>query len=99
MDLFRALDISASGLAAQRTRMDVIAENLANSDTTLTPTGGPYRRKTVVLEPMDSRTFPAMLRPAGRPDGGVRWRDSSRARSRRGACTTQDIRRRGRTAS
>jgi flagellar basal-body rod protein FlgC len=50
MDIFRALHVSASGLAAQRTRMDVVAENLANSETTTTATGGPYRRKLVFLE-------------------------------------------------
>jgi flagellar basal-body rod protein FlgC len=71
MDLFRSLDISASGLSAQRARMDVIAENLANSETTLTANGGPYRRKAVLLEALDSRTFPTILRPEGAPDGGV----------------------------
>jgi flagellar basal-body rod protein FlgC len=72
MDLFRALDISASGLSAQRTRMDVIAENLANSDATVTPSGGPYRRKAVVMESADALTFPSLLRQDGVPDGGVR---------------------------
>jgi flagellar basal-body rod protein FlgC len=72
MDLFRALDISASGLSAQRARMDVIAENLANSDAATTSTGGPYRRKAVVIEPLDGRVFPAFLRGDGVPDGGVR---------------------------
>ena len=71
MDLFRALDVSASGLTAQRSRMDVIAENLANSETTATATGGPYRRRAVILETLDGRTFPAMLRRDGMPDGGV----------------------------
>jgi flagellar basal-body rod protein FlgC len=50
MGLFDAIDISASGLTAQRLRMDVTAENLANAQTTRTPGGGPYRRKTVVLQ-------------------------------------------------
>lgn len=72
MDLFRALDISASGLTAQRARMDAITENLANSESALTATGGPYRRKVVVLQPVDERNFPAVLRRAGSPDGGVR---------------------------
>jgi len=71
MDLFRALDISASGLTAQRSRMEVIAENLANSETTTTASGGPYRRRAVLLEALDGRTFPAMLRRDGMPDGGV----------------------------
>ena len=49
MGLFDAIDIAASGLTAQRLRMDVTAENLANAQTTRTPEGGPYRRKTVLL--------------------------------------------------
>ncbi len=50
MSLFAALDVSASGLTAQRLRMDVTASNLANAQTTRTPQGGPYRRQTVVLQ-------------------------------------------------
>jgi flagellar basal-body rod protein FlgC len=46
-ETFGALDISASGLTAQRTRLNVIAENLANAETTRTVDGGPYRRKLV----------------------------------------------------
>ncbi|MCL6626446.1 flagellar basal body rod protein FlgC [Alicyclobacillus shizuokensis] len=45
------LAISASGLTAERLRMDVIANNIANANTTRTPTGGPYRREMVVLAP------------------------------------------------
>ena len=54
MDMFRALDISASGLAAQRARMDVVAENLANSESGRTASGGAYRRKLVLLRPDDA---------------------------------------------
>jgi flagellar basal-body rod protein FlgC len=50
MGLFDAIDISASGLSAERLRMDVTAENLANAQTTRGPNGGPYRRKDVVLQ-------------------------------------------------
>lgn len=50
MGMFNAIDISASGLTAERLRMDVTAENLANAETTRTPEGGPYRRKTVILQ-------------------------------------------------
>ncbi len=50
MDLFNAMNISASGLTAQRDRMNVISSNLANMHTTRTPEGGPYRRKSVVFE-------------------------------------------------
>lgn len=51
MDFMTTLDISASGLFAQRKRMDVIASNLANIETTRTETGEPYRRKMVVMSP------------------------------------------------
>jgi flagellar basal-body rod protein FlgC len=51
MDLGKALDISARGMDAQTTRLRVIAENLANQDTTGTgPNGKPYRRKTITFE-------------------------------------------------
>ncbi len=55
MDLLQAGKIAASGLHAQRTKMHVIAENLANAETTRTPEGGPYKRKMVVFEakPLD----------------------------------------------
>ena len=50
MDLTRALDISAAGMSAQTTRLRVIAENLANQDTTgSTPGAAPYRRKIVTF--------------------------------------------------
>ncbi|HWY47361.1 MAG TPA: flagellar basal body rod protein FlgC [Bryobacteraceae bacterium] len=50
MSLFSSLDVSASGMAAQRTRAQLLVENLANAETTRTPEGGPYRRKDVVFE-------------------------------------------------
>jgi flagellar basal-body rod protein FlgC len=50
MGLFDAIDISGSGLSAERLRMDVTAENLANAQTTRGPNGGPYQRKEVVLQ-------------------------------------------------
>jgi flagellar basal-body rod protein FlgC len=49
---FTGMRICASGLTAERERMDVIAENLANARTTKTPDGGPYRRKVVLFEPI-----------------------------------------------
>jgi len=52
---FSAIDISASGLSAQRKRLDAVAENIANAETTRTERGGPYRRKQVVFEEMASR--------------------------------------------
>ncbi len=50
MSLFSALSISASGMAAERTRAEILTENLANAETTRTPDGGPYRRKDVVFQ-------------------------------------------------
>ena len=50
MGLFDALSIAGSGLSAERLRMDVTAENLANAQTTRAEGGGPYRRKVVLLE-------------------------------------------------
>lgn len=49
MSLFNLLSVSASGMQAQRLRAQTIVENLANSETTRTPDGGPYKRKDVVL--------------------------------------------------
>src|SRR2546429_7288853 len=49
MSLLSALSVSASGLTAQRTRAELLVENLANSETTRTPDGGPYRRKDAVF--------------------------------------------------
>lgn len=51
MSIFSALKISSSGLTAERMRMDVIADNIANSETTRTPDGkGPYIRKIVTFK-------------------------------------------------
>ena len=50
MDFFTAMEVSASGLSAQRTRMNVSASNLANVDTTQAIGGGPYQRKSVLVE-------------------------------------------------
>ncbi len=47
--LFSALSVSASGMAAQRTRAALLVENIANSETTRTAEGGPYRRKDAVF--------------------------------------------------
>lgn len=50
MSFFTAIDASASGLTAERLRLDTIANNIANINTTRTPQGGPYRRQQVVFE-------------------------------------------------
>lgn len=51
MRVFSTIDISASGLTAERMRMDVVANNIANVNTTRTAEGGPYRRQVAVFEP------------------------------------------------
>ncbi len=51
MGIFSSINIAASGLSAQRTRLDVISDNIANVDTTRTPEGGPFRRSRVVFRP------------------------------------------------
>ena len=57
-DFSTAMRLSASGLSAQRQRMNTISSNIANVNTTKTPEGGPYRRKDVVFESMpDARNF------------------------------------------
>jgi flagellar basal-body rod protein FlgC len=49
MSLFSSMQVSASGMAAQRTRAELLVENMANAETTRTPEGGPYRRKDAVF--------------------------------------------------
>jgi len=49
MSLFSIMSVGASGMAAQRTRAELLAENLANAETTRTPEGGPYRRKDAIF--------------------------------------------------
>jgi len=53
MDFFTAMEVSASGLSAERTRMNIAASNLANAQTTQTAAGGPYRRRDVTLASVD----------------------------------------------
>lgn len=55
MSFFTSLDTSASALTAQRLRMDIISQNMANSDTTRTEDGTPYKRKTVIFEEINNR--------------------------------------------
>lgn len=55
MGMFTAFDISATGMTAERYRMDIIAQNVANAETTRTEDGTPYRRKVVVFEEKNSQ--------------------------------------------
>jgi flagellar basal-body rod protein FlgC len=49
MGMYNSIEVSASGLSAERLTMDVIANNLANANTTRTPEGGPFKRQLVVF--------------------------------------------------
>ena len=61
MSLFNGMNISASGMTAQRLRMDLISQNIANVNTTRDENGEPYRRQTVLLAERDSETFGSIL--------------------------------------
>ena len=56
MGMFTAFDISATGMTAERYRMDIISQNVANANTTRTEDGTPYRRKIVVFEEKNGKT-------------------------------------------
>src|ERR1700720_4750762 len=56
MSLFSSMSVSASGMEAQRTRAEILVENLANSETTRTPEGAPYRRKEAVFTTQGTTT-------------------------------------------
>ncbi len=74
MSFFDAINIAASGLTAERTRMDVTAENLANAETTVGPNGGPYQRQEVVLQSVNGNfgsTLATAMEHAGLDPGGV----------------------------
>lgn len=83
MGLFDAIEIAGSGLSAERVRMDVTSENLANAQTTRTASGQPYQRQEVVLHqiggPSDFESTLAgalgsnsgINAPTGGPAGGV----------------------------
>ena len=71
MSLFTAISVSASGMEAQRSRAEIITENLANADTTRTPEGGPYKRKDTVFAtaPVASSFSDLLSAASGRNDG------------------------------
>lgn len=61
MSFFDAINVAASGLTAERVRMDVTSENLANAQTTDGPNGQPYRRQEVALQQIGSPSFGSEL--------------------------------------
>jgi flagellar basal-body rod protein FlgC len=72
MGMFGAIDSAASGLTAERLRMDVISNNIANVNTTRTAEGGPYRRQVVVFEPRSGNSFADALSSQMGQGSGVR---------------------------
>ncbi|MDT8901286.1 flagellar basal body rod protein FlgC [Anaeroselena agilis] len=73
MGMFGAIDAAASGMTAERLRMDVIANNLANANSTRTAEGGPYRRQMVVFAPRsDGSVFGQVLAASLEGGAGVR---------------------------
>lgn len=71
MSFIKALDISASGLYAQKKRMEVVAQNLANADTILTDTMEPYRRKVTVMSAVkEKKNFSSILDKFSTPREG-----------------------------
>ncbi len=76
MGMFRSIDISSSGLTAQRMRMDLIANNIANVNSTRTQAGGAYRRQMPIFQARENRDFAYALQNStfGRntAGGGVR---------------------------
>ena len=77
MSFWEALRIGSSGLTAQRLRLDLISNNIANAQTTRTENGGPYQRQDVVFMPEDQNSFLPKLVAARRSQlsslqGGVK---------------------------
>lgn len=70
MSIFRVLDISGSGLTAQRMRLDTIAQNIANASTTRTNQGTPYRRRVVQFQSRDESSFAGFLSKASQSQSG-----------------------------
>ena len=87
MGMFDAFDISASGMTAERYRMDIISQNVANAETTRTEDGTPYVRKVVTFQEkqdVKNRNFSHMLDTAfsnlsGRPIGQINSAELSNA--------------------
>ncbi|HHU74595.1 MAG TPA: flagellar basal body rod protein FlgC [Clostridiales bacterium] len=73
MSAINSMNISASGMTAQRLRMDIISQNIANVNTTRDENGNPYRRKAVVFAEKDTTPFGEILmKAAGTSGSGVK---------------------------
>jgi flagellar basal-body rod protein FlgC len=73
--LFAIMDVGATGMAAERMRVQLVAANLANSETTRTAEGGPYRRKDAVFQVVPMGTTPDGLPLTGVKVSGVHASD------------------------
>ncbi len=81
MSMFGGIDAAASGLTAERLRMDVISNNIANVNSTRTVDGGPFKRKYVIFQPREAEknSFSAMLEGAMNKGSKNRAGDGVRA--------------------
>ncbi len=82
MSMFSALEISGSAMGAERQRAEVVATNMANAETTRTPSGGPFRRKEVVFSGASNSPFQLLLTglsPADRAISGARVQGGQRS--------------------
>ncbi len=71
MGMFNAINIAATGLSAQRLRSDVIADNIANANTTRTQEGGPFRKSRIVFRPIAEEAYwRSPFLPDGMDNGG-----------------------------
>lgn len=76
MNIFRIFNVAGAGMSAQRTRMSVVAGNLANAETTRTPEGGPYRRRNVFFRALPLQNdFPSLLQTQASGPLSLRQRD------------------------
>ena len=64
-----ALNIAGSGMNAQRTKLDIISQNIANQDTTRTDAGTPYRRQTVTFQAVQQQVYTGLLGSTQGPGG------------------------------
>lgn len=64
MSFFNSINVSATGLTAERLRMDLISENIANANTTRTSSGTPYRRQIPIFQQVESTPFEDVLNSA-----------------------------------
>lgn len=61
MSFFKSINISATGLTAERLRMDIISKNIANANTTRTSSGSPYRRQIPIFKEKENNSFAKLL--------------------------------------